>query len=153
MSYPKLTKKGWDAIPPEYIYFAVDSTGDQYVYIDKPELNHNFNYWIATNGAMFFKRGTKCDNWQNSLQKRPTTNELSKTIPTPHVTHVRLSMADFERIAKDFGLTVRHCETYCDAAMYSPAGQISIVFVADVPVNVTVHDSVNGIPVTVHDQI
>lgn len=76
-----------------------------------------------------------------------------ETTPTPAVTHVRLPMPEFERIANDFGLTVRHKETYCDAAMYNPAGQIAIVFAADLPVNITVHDSVGHVAVTVHDKI
>lgn len=151
-----LTPEQWAQIPPEYIWFAADNDGEQWAYTHKPKKISRGGGWLKTYGEAL----KICDNvyrpvhdWQNSLQKRPTTNEQPETATTPAVTHVRLPMVEFERIAKGFNLNVRHCETYCDAAMYNPAGQIAIVFVSDVPVNVTVHDSVNGIPVTVHDQI
>lgn len=156
MSYPKLTAKGWAQIPPQYIYFAVDFDGEQWAYTHEPKKVPDDGAWLKSRG-----RALKiCDttyrpvlNWGSSLQNRLITSELPENAPTPAVTHVRLSMPDFERIAKGFNLNVRHCETYCDAAMYNPAGQIAIVFVADVPVNIAVHDAVGDVAVTVHDQI
>ena len=153
MSYPKLTPEQWAQIPPEYVWFTIDYSGQKFAHKSEPELK--WNSWWSELSKMLFIGNEKYPfpEYKYSLQKRPTTNELPETAPTPDVAHIRLSMPEFERIAKGFNLNVRHCETYCDAAMYNPAGQIAIVFAADVPVNVTVHDSVNGIPVTVHDQI
>ena len=154
MSYPKLTPEHWAQIPPEYVWFAIDLHGSRYAYTEMPEPN-GVAVWIIHGGSDYFLGiGADCPEWESTLQQRPAISQTeiketgtavlsdilaqegfkSETTPNPSITHVRLSMADFERIAKDFNLNVRHCETYCDAAMYNPAGQIAIVFVADVPV-------------------
>ena len=148
MSYPILTSEEWEKIPPEYVWFAVDKIGKKYAYINKPD--KSFSTWTPRGQCLLLNIDYNgCSDWQNSLQKRPTINEQPETTPTPAVTHVRLSMPDFERIATDFGLNVRDRRNYKDAAMYNPAGNISIIFVAYVPARLTVHD----VAVTVHDQI
>lgn len=152
-----LTPEQWAQIPPEYIWYAVDFDGEQWAYTHEPKKVPDDGAWVKLRGRAF----KICDtayrpvyNWGKSLQKRPTIAEQPATAPTPPVSNIRLPMAEFERIAADFGLTVRDCETYKDAAMYSPSGKVSIVFVADLPVtNIAVHDEVGGMPVTIHDQI
>lgn len=129
-----LTPEEWAQIPPEYVWFAIDLSGSRYAYTRRPEIDGS-DVWVHYFGEhLFLGIGSKCPDWQKSLQQRPTINEQPETTPTLPVSHVRLPMAEFERIAKDFGLNVRNCGTYKDAAMYNPAGNVSIVFAADVPV-------------------
>jgi len=134
MSYPKLTAKGWGEIPDGYDWFVVNFEGNKYASKTRPDCLPRMKVWAAKEGFIKIGSiGSVCHDWANSLQQRPTPAEQPATAPTLPVSNVRLSPADFDRIAADFGLHVRDCGTYRDAVMYNPGGFVSIVFVCDAP--------------------
>lgn len=146
----------WHEAPEWAEWAATDKGGNIWWYQARPEIATESEWRLRNSlfSSLFSHNIGKCANWKNSLQKRPTIAEQPATTPTAPVSNIRLPMAEFERIADDFGLLVRDCGSYKDAAMYSPAGKVSIVFLADVPVtNITVHDEVGGMPVKIYDQI
>ena len=163
MSYPKLTKKGWDAIPPEYIYFAVDYDGEQWAYTHEPEKVIVFGVWTSKSGTAVKICVTSAGDiidWADSLQKRPTTNKLAKTTPTPaKCVSIETTSGKLAELAIAFGVDVTFerpgfCDDYYSVMVYGMNGNPIVHFTAPVkPVNVTVHDAVSDVAVTVHDQI
>lgn len=64
-----MTTINWEGIPAEYNWYAVDGNGVGYAYTGRPKLINN--QWCS-HERTFHVGWIECDEWQSSLQQRPS---------------------------------------------------------------------------------
>ena len=76
------TKYDWRNIPDRVYYVAIQRNGDKFGYEVAPVL-HETGYWVSYVGQVFFLDNIgPCENWKDSLEKRPDTLGTKEEIET-----------------------------------------------------------------------